>query len=648
MSAPASGQKAERKGAGGWSDQEVGHVMLGIAGAAVLLALWPAAAIGAVAVVGARGFRVRPAWIAAPLAGAAAIPLAVGLELALERYGAAGPAWNTAAALGELGVLGWLATVAPIALPAGLALALIALAVDAARSSPEQKLARREASGRRARRREASRARARAGAPVREAEPGAVDLGLALGEPDEQIQTARRGPAGRRAVWVQMSLDDVIHHTIVFGASGEGKTITLLRIVDQVARLAPDWRIFYVDAKARSTAAELFPQMMNRTARDCEVFPGRALAGWRGTPQEIAERLLQATPLGTEEGAAYYALTVEQLVHLVCGAPAGPPQTSAELLRRLNRGVLEALYTDDPGLDAVARLKNDEIDGAYRRFDAFFRGAAGGLDGDWSWDDSDSGYILVDSTRFGRSGPQFVNYLLEDFVQYVTGRKTDDRPILIVVDEFAAGAAQSPAAIEIVERLRQLGGHAILAPQVVEGMGDPETRARFKAVRTTICHRVPNPEEIAELAGTKQGIESSIQFHDDRATGLGSAREQYQWALNPQEIRELEPGQAFVIRRGHKAKLQVAWPGATVGGRNGDEPGPLYERERPRLGGPGGQPAVGASAPGGESTDGSAPTSPPVDEPVVSSHPADGAAAKRTDLSQVLGPPDQGTRPKPS
>lgn len=634
MSAGASGHRTEQKRAGGWSDEDVGRAMLGLAGAGAVLALWPAAVVGALSLLGARALRVRWAWLAAGATAAAALPLVLGLDAAVARYLDAGPAWASAGALGRLGALGWIGAVAPIAVPVGFLLALAGVAVDVARASPEQKLARREAASRQAKRREASRARTRAGAPVREAEARAVDLGLALGEPDDEILTARRGPAGRRSTWVQMSLDDVVHHTIVFGASGEGKTITLLRLVEQVARLAPDWRIFYVDAKARSTAAEVFPKTMNRTGRDCATFPGRALAGWRGTPQEIAERLLQATPLGTEEGAAYYALTVEQLVYLACAAPAGPPQSSDELLRRLNRSVLESLYREHPGLDAVARLKDEEIDGAYRRFDAFFRGAAGGLDGDWSWDDVDSGYVLVDSTRFGRSGPQFVNYLLEDFVQYMTGRKTDDRPVLIVVDEFAAGAAQSPAAIEIVERLRQLGGHAILAPQVVEGMGDPETRARFKAVRTTICHRVPNPQEIAELAGTRQGVESSIQFHDDAATGLGSAREQYQWALNPQEIRELEPGQAFVIRRGQKAKVQVAWPETASGTPQRDGAGGAVARSRPRPGGPDGD-AHSSATPSTPSADVERSTG------VGEGPPRDGhaPAGKATDLSSVLRPP---------
>jgi len=595
LTTSSSAKSSEHKQAGGWTDQEVGHVIVALAGVGAVLALWPAAVVAVVAVLAARGLGVRVGWVAGAGAVAMLVPLAIGLEEAVADCLGAGAAWNTSAAFAELGLLRWLGAVVPIAVPAGLLLAAGALVADLLRASPEQKLARREATKRRTEQHTASRARARSGAPAREAraDADAIDLGIALGEPDEEIRTAQRGLPGRRARWVQMSLDDVIHHTVVLGASGEGKTITLLRMVDQVARLVSDWRIFYVDAKARSTAAELFPAMMNRTARDCRLFPQDALAGWRGTPQEIAERLLQATPLGTEEGAAYYALTVEQLVHLVCAAPAGPPADSEDFLRRLGRSALENLYADHPGLDTVARLKDEEIDGAYRRFDAFFRGAAGGLDGEWSWDDTDSGYILVDSTRFGRSGPQFVNYLLEDFVQYVTGRKTDERPILIVIDEFAAGAAQSPAAVEIVERLRQLGGHAILAPQVLEGMGDPETRARFKAVRTTICHRVPNPEEVAELAGTRQGIESSIQVQRDVATGLGSAREQYQWALNPQEIRELDPGQAFLIQRGRKAKVQVAWPGTERdGGRTPpvDEPrqhtGLDPDRPRPRLGGP--------------------------------------------------------------
>ena len=64
------------------------------------------------------------------------------------------------------------------------------------------------------------------------------------------------------------------------------------------------------------------------------------------------------------------------------------------------------------GLNAIARLKDEEINGAYRRYDAFFRSTGGALGGTWAWEDVDCAYVLVDMERFGDAGPQTVNYLL--------------------------------------------------------------------------------------------------------------------------------------------------------------------------------------------------------------------------------------------
>ena len=65
------------------------------------------------------------------------------------------------------------------------------------------------------------------------------------------------------------------------------------------------------------------------------------------------------------------------------------------------------------------------------------------------------------------------------------------------------------------------------------------------------------PEAIIALAGTRQGMEYSTQFAEEGATGAGSARAQHQFKVDPNKVRALDPGMAFLISRGRAMKIQV-------------------------------------------------------------------------------------------
>ena len=109
-----------------------------------------------------------------------------------------------------------------------------------------------------------------------------------------------------------------------------------------------------------------------------------------------------------------------------------------------------------------------------------------------------------------------------------------------------------------MERTRGFGVAAILSPQVVEGMGGPEAAARIIGSANTIpLHRLPMPEEIVKVAGTRLVMETSVQHDHGRATGLGSARLQHAFKVDPNEVRRLPVGVCFAIRSGQAAIVRV-------------------------------------------------------------------------------------------
>jgi hypothetical protein len=129
--------------------------------------------------------------------------------------------------------------------------------------------------------------------------------------------------------------------------------------------------------------------------------------------------------------------------------------------------------------------------------------------------------------------------------------------VLLIVDEFSGLADGVPIA-RVVETVRSYGASVVLAPQVAEGMGGAEQGARIVgSVGTVILHQVPQPEELVRLAGTRLVVESSVQHERGAATGMGSARLQHAFKVDPNDVRALRPGTCFVIGSGNAAKVQV-------------------------------------------------------------------------------------------
>jgi type IV secretory pathway TraG/TraD family ATPase VirD4 len=148
-------------------------------------------------------------------------------------------------------------------------------------------------------------------------------------------------------------------------------------------------------------------------------------------------------------------------------------------------------------------------------------------------------------------------FLLEDFAHYFTTRKPREQFALMIVDEFSAlGSAAGMAAR--VEQARGFNTGLVLAPQVVAGMGERADAERILgSVETIVCHRLNTPEEIVALAGTRQAVEYSSHYADTGPTGKGTTRVQRQLKIDPNRVRGLEPGAAYVISRGRAMKVAV-------------------------------------------------------------------------------------------
>src|SRR5581483_679208 len=220
-------------------------------------------------------------------------------------------------------------------------------------------------------------------------------------------------------------------------------------------------------------------------------------------------------------------------------------------------------------LAALAAANLDGLDPAVRRgtlarYRAFAAAAAGGLDGTWAYEDTRASYVLLDGVALGDDAPRLARFLVEDFAHYAAARKPPDRRTLLLVDEFSA--LRLPNAAALVERLRSFGAGIIIAAQSPEGLHDDAREADrlLAAAATIIAHRVANPDPVVTRAGTIKRAERSHQLDGTAATGAGSLRMQDAYRIDPNDLRSLPPGVAWIVHGGQAAKVAVTRTAAPV------------------------------------------------------------------------------------
>jgi hypothetical protein len=353
--------------------------------------------------------------------------------------------------------------------------------------------------------------------------------------------------------WIFLPPRRLVHHVLVLGATGSGKTETLLRLAWTVAKRS-DVPVFYLDGKGDRENAERFLGLMRDAGRDCRVFPCERFDGWRGGASDVQARLMEIIDYATEGPAAWYRDVAKTVLRLVCHHPEGPPRTAGMVLERMDLDVLRAAHPHD---GVAATLSRAQVQQVRLRYDAFFGELHGALNGSWCWEDTTAGYLLLETLRLREETAGLARFLFEDFTQYFSTRKPRQQGCVLIVDEFSSLAAGGGMAAR-VEKARGYTTSLILAPQVVAGMGgDEEAQRIMGSVETVIAHRVNTPDEIANLAGTRMVPEYSTHIAPDGPTREGSFRLQHQFKVDPQKLRSLDPGVAYVISRGRACMAQI-------------------------------------------------------------------------------------------
>jgi hypothetical protein len=282
--------------------------------------------------------------------------------------------------------------------------------------------------------------------------PGSLGADRLLGEADGERGFAfARRTGGERALPVDRGLvllspGRLCRHLLVCGATGSGKTETLLRLAWAVAKCS-DAPVFYLDGKGDRETARRFVALMEDAARRARVFPNEPVDGWRGDGREVHGRLMEVIDYASEGPAAWYRDIAKNVLRLVCEHPDGPPRSSSQTLARMD---LDALAEAHPASSTLKALTASQVAQVRLRYEAFFGQTRGVLDGGWAWEETPAAYLLLDSLTMREETVGLARFLFEDFAHYFTTRKPRGRFALLIVDEFStlAGAGGMAARVE--------------------------------------------------------------------------------------------------------------------------------------------------------------------------------------------------------
>lgn len=345
------------------------------------------------------------------------------------------------------------------------------------------------------------------------------------------------------------------------GESGSGKTVTAGRLVEILAERGR--KVFFADFKGSDPdlAAEIVAAF--RTVRGngvrCMLWPAQPMDIWRGDPAEIANRLLQVQ----EFSEPFYQAVSETSVRLAVNAPGPHVANSEDFMARLDGAFLARVYENTAQAADVAAVTTDPalLAGVRLRYSGFFAALGGRLDGGQAFEDVDMGMFTIPTLVQPSDAMAAARMVLADFGAYCLRRKPRDEQVTFIVDEFSAVSAAARMVIELAERIRDAGGQVVVCAQDFEGLGrgnDERLRMRDALVPGgLIIHRMAEPSKLVTAAGTVRGLEQTWDLDDDGNTGSGRVGVTSRAKVDPDEVRQLKTGEAFVISGGRQLRMSV-------------------------------------------------------------------------------------------
>lgn len=420
-------------------------------------------------------------------------------------------------------------------------------------------------------------------------------------------------------------------HGLIVGASGAGKSTTLLAVLtDRIERGLP---VVAIDLKGSPAFVGELTRAAARARRPIQIWTPDGPGHWNplahGNATELKDKLIGSerfTEPHYQRAAERYIQTALQVLHATGREPQlaeivalmEPARLAAAVrgldspLRHRVQDYLGSLTPDQVsavrGLGTRLAIVSESHAGQYL---APAAGAA--IDLSSALQGPEIVVFSLNSSIYGKLAAQLGTLAIQDLVS-ATGHRLQagrDRPQIqatVAVDEFSALGTDHLLAL--LARGREAGVSVLLATQELADLERAAPGFRDQVLGLTavkIAHRQDVPasaQTIAQLAGTEWVWEESRQIYGlfGRADGSrGTRRLVEQFVVHPNEIKALQVGQAVMLTKTPVARVtrvRVTAPRYAIagddrspggGGRDDRSPGPrtvgrTARDEQPRRG----------------------------------------------------------------
>ena len=384
-------------------------------------------------------------------------------------------------------------------------------------------------------------------------------------------------------------------HALIAGATGAGKTFTQAAIVQ--AHILAGQPVIVIDPKGdpllRVTLADAAEKMgvpfrVWTPTGPCVYNP---LA--RGGPTEIADKALAAH----RWSEPHYELATQRLLgHVLTTMQAAGlwPPTISQVVECMNPERLDALAAKVGGpnaervsayVDGLSARSSADLGGGRDRLAVLAEselgpwldpslGAGETLDLGQSLRGGEVLYFHLDADRYPAASKLLAAALLIDLVGLTASRQGSGAGGILVIDEFAALAAEQVS--RLFARARSAGLSLLLGTQSLADLrgarpddpSDTLTEQVLSNIEFAVIHRIGDPdsaERLARLAGTTPAWSMTQRVAANgfpNGTGEGTRTREREFLIGPDQFKRLHTGEAVVINPTAKREAEIVriWP----------------------------------------------------------------------------------------
>ncbi len=378
-------------------------------------------------------------------------------------------------------------------------------------------------------------------------------------------------------------------HGLILGASGSGKSTTLMAILQQQIRAGRP--VVVIDLKGSHELAEDLANATADAGRRLRVWTPDGAERWNplahGNPTELKDKLISTERFSEP----HYQRAAERYVQTALAAmdelsPGAEPSLARliELLepRRLQiearrlppaRAAHVQDYVQSLGRDQVSAVRGLASRLAVvseSHTGRFLEPGPEAIDLRASLDGADVVLFSLDASRYGRLSAQLGALVVQDLVSAAGAREHGGArgraPATVAIDEFSGLGADH--VMGLISRGRSAGISVLLATQELADLDRVSSGFRQQVVGSTavkIAHRQDVPEsawEVARLSGSEKAWERSwnqpaAPFTGGRGAGRVSTRLVDRYQVDPAVVQSLGTGEAVVITKVPRSETRL-------------------------------------------------------------------------------------------